>query len=286
MSYRPKRLFRALLFVFFSTIGFAQDSSYHDLKIEISAPHEKLRIGYSVTLHPMLRREAVVQASAEFGDTYVFRHVPDGDYIARAFNASGVLLKEEIVRVGGETLVRMDLPQPPVTRPATGTVSMRQLRNPPSKQARRAFLAAQKHSAAGRNAEAAAELEKAILLSPDFALAHTNLAAMSIRLRDYQRAIDETTVAMEIASPNVYDLSNRALAQWALGRYDDAIRSAGQAVRLDANFGSANFVLGSLLAEDPKTVREGIRYLELVAEKYPDAARNLARARTMLQSLR
>ena len=285
MSYRIQRRAAALFFLVSVSAVLAQSPSAYDLKVEISVPHESLLIGYTVSLYHLQRPEDVMHSSVEFGDTYVFRHIPAGDYAARVFARSGELLKEEIVRVGGgDSLVRINVPQSQIQqqRPGVGLISVRQLQNPPSRKALQAFQAAQKHSAAGQNDKAAAELEKAIRFSPEFALAHTNMAAIRIRLHDYERAVDEATLAMQISSPNVLDLNNRALAQWALARYEDAIRSAEQALRLDANSLTAHFVLGSLLAEDPRTVRQGIPHLERAAEKFPDAARNLARARAKL----
>src|SRR5205085_10774310 len=89
-----------------------QEISFRDLKIEISMEQPAVLIGCSVTLNQLHRPEDVLQSSSEFGDSYVFRHIPTGDYVARVFNPSGALLKEELVRVGGgESLVRINLPQ-------------------------------------------------------------------------------------------------------------------------------------------------------------------------------
>jgi tetratricopeptide (TPR) repeat protein len=86
---------------------------------------------------------------------------------------------------------------------------------------------------------------------------------------------------MEIASPNVLDLCNRALAEWGLKRYEDAMRSSNEALRLDQNAPTAHFVLGAMLARDPKTRREGIEHLQRAADENPAAARILEIARTL-----
>lgn len=284
MFIRSPRLFAALILFVFITAGKAQDGPFHDVKVEVRAAHEELLVGYTVSLHNLQRPEDTRHSSMESGDTYIFRYVPAGDYMARVFNAAGELRREEMIRVGGGlSIVRVELPKPRIVRPTGDRISVRQLQNPPSRKAIQAFQAALKFSAAREEEKAAVELEKAIRISPAFAPAYTNLAAMHIRLRQYERAIDDSTRAMEVGTPNVLDLSNRALAQWALARYEDAMSSAEQALRLDGNAMTAHFVVGSLLAENPKTVREGIRHLERAAERYPDAARKLARTRAALR---
>src|SRR5206468_485862 len=82
-------------------------------------------------------------------------------------------------------------------------------------------------------------------------------------------AAAEATRAIEIGAPNVLDLCNRALAEWGLHRYQDAMRSADRALRLDGNAATAHFVLGTLLAMDAKTLQEGIRHLERAVDGNP-----------------
>lgn len=237
-------------------------------------------MGYTVSLHNLQRAEDVHYSTVEFGDTFSFRQVPAGEYSARVYNAVGELQREEFVRVAGNTVARIELSDRRVAaRPTGARVSVRQLSNPPTKKAFQTFQKACKYSAAGQMERAAAELEKAIGMSPSFAAAHTNLAAMHLRMQHYQQALDEATLAIRLDSPNAIDLANIALAQWGLRRFDEALQAAGQALRLDPSSMTGHFVLGSLLAGDPKTLREGIRHLEVAARRYPQAAKNLEVAR-------
>ena len=56
-----------------------------------------------------------------------------------------------------------------------------------------------------------------VKLSPEFAEAHTNLAAQYLRLGQYEQARGQSTLAMEIAGRNTRDLTNLATAVLALG---------------------------------------------------------------------
>jgi len=76
-------------------------------------------------------------------------------------------------------------------------------------------------------------LEKAIKLSPDFAEAHTNLAAQYMRLSEFEKAYEQARIGLEIAGPNIRDLTNLAAAEWALGRSIEALDHARAALHLD-----------------------------------------------------
>ena len=264
-----------LLFVL-SFTGRSQGRLTQDVKLELRGGAESALMDYSVTLSDLGRRGPSHYPHYESGGTFAFRDVPAGDYRMHVYGGSGELLQEEIVRIGTtNSVISVQLPKRESTRPSGERVSVRQLQNPPHRKAVGYFVAAQKYSEAGQFEKAAAELEKAIRLSPDYAVAHTNLAAQHLRLQRFQQAIDESNIAMEIASPNVRDLCNRALGEWGLERYPEAIASAEEALRLNGNWPTAHFIRGSLLAMNPETRPEGIRHLERVADQMPAAAKNL-----------
>jgi tetratricopeptide (TPR) repeat protein len=283
VNYRTSTPVAACFLIATTLIAAAEEPTKHDLRIELYGHAEVALFGYYVTLQDVGRHTESHHASVESGDSFTFRAVPPGDYMASVYNTTGQIVMQEMVRVGGGySILRLQMRTPPAPRPAADRVSVRQLQSPPSRKAVQAFVAALKYSEAGQPEKAAVELEKAIRISPVFAEAHTNLAAMCLRTRRYEQAIVESTRAMEIGAPNALDLGNRALAEWALGRYDDAIQSAAKALRLSPDAPTPHFVLGSLLIDNPATLREGIRHLERVAARLPDAMQNLERARAAL----
>jgi tetratricopeptide (TPR) repeat protein len=261
----------------------AAQTHLSQLRIEIQN-QGSLPANYSVQLIDYNQRTTVTTVYSDGLGAFSFQAVPEGQYIARLVDAAGQTVSEEVVWVDGVSpVIRINPPaQSVVSRPGSNLVSARQLLHPPSKNAVKAFHDAQKYSDAKQYEKAAAELERAVELSPDFAEAHANLAAQYLHLGRYERAIRETQRAMEIASPNVRDLVNCALGEWALNRQMEALRLAQRALGLDRSSLTANFVAGSLLAMNPATLSEGIRHLEIAADKIPAAARNLAKARQLI----
>jgi predicted O-linked N-acetylglucosamine transferase (SPINDLY family) len=219
------------------------------------------------TNHTFLHR-----ADVGLDGAFVLRSIPPGDYVLRVTSLSGQTVSQQLVSVQ-EHMTDLDVqmpPSPPRTS-APGTVSLRQLRNPPDKRAVRAFYTSVRLSSEGKFQDAAAELEKAVRISPEFADAYTNLAVQHVRMRRYAEAIAETERAMEIAGPNAMNLCNRGFAQFQLGRYAEAADSARAALRLDSRALQAHLILGAVLALDPATRQQAIRHLEIAAETLPSA---------------
>jgi tetratricopeptide (TPR) repeat protein len=254
----------------------AQNNNY-SFTIELQGENSSLVVDYSIQLLDMRDRTIIATA---FGDTlggFAFRGVSAGRYIARVMDGNAFVVREETITLDGVSpSIQLGAPEPQRKSAGGGTVSMQQLMNPPSKAAIKAFTQSQKYSTAGNYQEAAVALEKAIKLSPKFAEAHTNLAAQYLRLGKFEMAREQAKLAMEISGPNTKDLTNLAAASWAVGQAVDALNFARAAVRLDQRALGAQYIMGSILVLSPKTLREGMRHLELAAEKFPSAAQKLA----------
>jgi tetratricopeptide (TPR) repeat protein len=106
----------------------------------------------------------------------------------------------------------------PAREPA-GTVSARRLRHRPPKAARQAYEKAVRSKDAGK---AAAELEKAIELDPDYAEAHNDLGVVFVRLGRYPEAATEFRRAMELAPEESLPRTNLAWVQSATSRRGEA----------------------------------------------------------------
>ncbi len=279
------RLITLFLAIFTAALAPAQNREY-SVKIELQNQNPLVLADYSIQL---LDSNRTLVATA-FGDTlgaFSFRGIQSGHYLARLVDGTGYVVREEMVTLDGVSRsVELMAPQPQQAHAAAASISMRQLRNPPSKAAMKAFVASQKYSEAAQNQQAATALEKAIKLSPEFAEAHTNLAAQYMRLGEFKKAYEQATLGMEIAGPNTKDLTNLAAAAWALGRTAEALDRAQAAIRLDQGAMGAHYIVGSLLIGRPATVQEGLHHLELAAEKFPSAAQKLAVIRQTLAGVR
>jgi tetratricopeptide (TPR) repeat protein len=240
--------------------------------------------GLVVTIAGTNGPAGVMRSEVGVDGAFEFHSVPFGDYMLRVTGLDGEMFCEQLVSVrsyAGELAVRMPEPEARTAASAPATVSVRQLLHPPDKKALKAFEEASRLSAKGRYQEAAAELEKAIQISPDFADAHANLAAQRLRARRYQDALAETQRAIEIAGPRPLILSNRAYAFFQLDRMAEAEDTARAALRLDSGYLPAHAILGAVLANNPASKNEAILHLQLAAPQYPGARESLERLRAM-----
>jgi tetratricopeptide (TPR) repeat protein len=207
---------------------------------------------------------------------FTARSLPFGDYMARVTTLHGDTVSQQLISITQPVAV-VDLRLPPRPAMPTGaTVSARELRNPPRRQAVDLSEAAQRFAGSGRFDRAASELEKAVRISPDYAAAHSNLAVQYLRLGKYREAEAEVRLAMEIAGPNVQDLSNLAFAQLSQERFGEAKASAQAALKLAKGHAPAHLVLGLTLVLEPETRGEGMAHLEEAAKTLESARRAIA----------
>jgi tetratricopeptide (TPR) repeat protein len=104
-------------------------------------------------------------------------------------------------------------------RESPGTVSAKRLRHRPPKAARQAYDKAARNKDAGK---AALELEKAIVLDPDFAEAHNDLGVVYTRLGRYPEATSEFRRAIELVPEESLPHSNLAWVLSAMGQRAEA----------------------------------------------------------------
>ena len=222
------------------------------------------------------------QNSGEF----TFRGIQEGDYTARVVDGSGRVVTEQMIHISSATpMIRMDVPSQMQKQlsPAGNVVSARQLQNPPSNKALKAFAQAQKYSAAGDHAKAAESLEDAVRLSPEFGEAHTNLGAQYLHLGRFQEAADQEQRAIEIGPPNVSSLIDCALAHWALRQHAEALHYAEEALNLDRDSYTGHYIAGSILVLKPETRADGMRHLEIAAKRIPAAGQELTKITAAMQ---
>jgi tetratricopeptide (TPR) repeat protein len=259
--------------------AFAQEPHRADFNGSIHSDREAIYHGYVVELSGTVQRETW-KADVMADGTFVVRDIPNGDYVLRVMTYQGAILKEEFVNVHG-TGSTVDVTLPHVDRPAPGgPVSVRELQHPPAARAVRAAAAAQRFSQEGERGKAVEELQKAIRISPDFAAAHSNLAAEYIRMQEYEAARREIERSLEIAGPNAVDLCNLAFVDTSEHRFPQALEEVKAALRADPANGNAHYILGALLLLDQRTSAEGVRHLEQAAQTVAGAREMLARLRS------
>ena len=255
--------------------AFAQETHRFDFKGAIHSDTEVIYHGYVVEISAMAQHESW-KADVMSDGTFVIREIPDGDYVLRVMTYQGAVLKEEFVSVHGvASMVEVRLPHAERTVPG-GPVSLKELQHPPAAKALRAAVAAQRFAQEGENGKAVEELQKAIRISPEFAAAHSNLAAEYIRMKDYGAARQEIQRSLAIAGPNAIDLCNLAFVDTMEYNFPKALEEVKAALREDPANANGHYILGTLLLLDQRTKEEGVRHLEQAAQSLPGAREVLA----------
>jgi len=161
LVFKPYRLFAVSLL---AAPLLAQDSTA-TVKGRLMGGDESSLNGYFIELSNLSSRVTFGRIDVSFGGDFMVRAVPFGDYLARVTTYHGDAVAQQFVNINQSiTPIDLKLPgRPPA--PSGGTVSARELRSPPRRQAVDAWLAAQRFSASGKFGQAATELEKAVKIS-------------------------------------------------------------------------------------------------------------------------
>jgi tetratricopeptide (TPR) repeat protein len=272
-------LFTSVALLCLNGSAWAQVSEADSVKGELHVDSPRF-VRTELTLSELHGGRSVAEVAVGADGRFEFRHVPYGEYRLTVFDGANQPIHEELISVHDQTQpIQVQVTLPVIERPASGTVSVRELVHPPTKKAFNAVVAAQKFAEAGAHDKAAEQLEKAIQLSPDYATAWINLAAQHIFLKRYEEGLHELEHAGEISKPTAMMLCDMAYAQYALHRYDEGVRSAREALRLDPSHAQAHYLLGSYLALDRRSWAEGIQHLEVAARSMPAARTELEHAR-------
>jgi tetratricopeptide (TPR) repeat protein len=271
--------------LWFAVVLTGQEPDFAELRGEVRQEHTILFERLMVSLYDYSLHQEVASVPLAGDGSFTLRRIPFRTYSVRITNEMGEVVQESMLTVNQRTQpLEILLPARADARPASGPVSVRQLRrHSPARKAFSAFVEAQHFSESQQYDKAAEELEKAIRISPDFAEAHSNLAVQYIRLKRFEDALGELDRASGIAGPNSRNLANRAFALQSVGRHQEAVESARAAVRMDPGNVQAQYLLGNLLARDSRTIRESVGHLERAADTMPVARDALTKVRAMLR---
>ena len=106
------------------------------------------------------------------------------------------------------------------------------------------FRRAYKNDDLGKHEEAIEDLNKAIELKPDYALAYNNRGIAYNNLGQYDRAIEDYDKAIELDPDYTYAYNNRGIAYNNLGQYDRAIEDYDKAIELNPDYAHAYYNRG------------------------------------------
>jgi tetratricopeptide (TPR) repeat protein len=281
----PRPLAALAAIVYLSIPCSAQTNEVPSVKGEVHSDTPVNFRDYRVELEDLNRHGEIYHAELRLDGEFEMRHITAGEYQLRLTTLHGDVVQQDFVTVNSLVpIINVYFRTGRKPTSAPGTVSITQLRHPPDRKAIQSFAAAQRFAASGNPEKAAAELQKAVTISPEFADAYTNLAVQHMRMQRFPEAAEEMQRAIAIAGPNAMRLCNLAYAQINLGRLQEALVSARAALRLDSDSAQGHLILGSLLAGNRRTLPEAITHLERAAETMPSARAVLERAQNALQA--
>jgi hypothetical protein len=246
---------------------------------QLHVPEQEYVQGLFAGIEDVVNHTQIHRVDVATDGTFEFRGVPAGDYILRVTNLHGETVFQQFTTIN-EHMTELSITMPDSGRMESanlrpGRISVTQLLHPPDKKAVQAFHAATRLAESGKYDQAAAELEMAVRISPEFGQAYTNLAVQHIRLSQYEQAAAESTRAMQIGGQDPVNLCNLAFAQFQLHQYAEAEVSSRSALRLDSGYLQAHLVLGTVLALDRATRQEAIAHLQLAAKRFQSAQKTL-----------
>jgi Flp pilus assembly protein TadD len=209
--------------------------------------------------------------------TFEIRGLDPGVYNVVVRTRSGAVLHEQTLDIAALAApLVIELAETKGERPAGGPVSVTELSHPTPKQAMKLEAHAMHLAGGAQHAKAAAELEKALRIAPEFADARNDLGVQYAALGRHEDALAQFQAAVRIAPGMSRAHSNLALALWKVGRLTDAESAVRLAVALDPANLRAHLVLGSLLAGQAQHREEAVRELRLAVPEAPSALLTLA----------
>jgi tetratricopeptide (TPR) repeat protein len=113
--------------------------------------------------------------------------------------------------------------------------------------------------------QAEADLGRVLALHKDVAEANYDVSRAYSNIGDYNRALTYIEAATQKDGKPVY-LNEQGSLLILLGRKEEAIPVLRQTLEADANYVTANRMLGYLLVQNPDTKEEGVKYLQHAQE--------------------
>jgi tetratricopeptide (TPR) repeat protein len=242
------------------------------LRGEVETPGKFLGTGLTAELYDIEHRRDLDPSPVTTSGAFQFHEVPLGRYEVRISRVGGAVLAKELVTVESST-ARLVVRMPDVATASIhgAVVSVRQLAQPTSGKAVKAFQEADRLTANGQPVKAMEMLRRAIAIDPSYSDAYTNLGSHHAGRGEHDQAAEilERAVAAGAADAKVY--TNLAVVYQSLKRPRDAERAVRQALTLDRRYPLACYLLGKLLSADPSKREEALAYLSTAVRSIPEA---------------
>jgi Flp pilus assembly protein TadD len=199
------------------------------------------------------------------------QNVEPGDYQLRVLDSGRQVIQTEYVAVSEtENTFSIRLPErKQAERPATGVVSLSQLKRKIPPKALKEFNKSVSAHQAGDDQKSIEHLNKALELYPDFAEAQSNLGIRYLKLQQYQVATRHFRKAVELLPTCGPAFTNLSVGLFEMDQYPEAQAAARQALKLDGTDDKARMILGLSLAAAGTNPDEALKDLRGVETRFP-----------------
>ena len=197
--------------------------------------------------------------------------LPVGDYRVRVRDSSGALLFDQIKKIspGDDNFFLLLVRDPKWSATALNTVSLSELQHKIPRRAWETYQAAKKAHADGDDNRAVETLLSAIEIDPDYAEAHSDLAALYARQGRLEQGLEHAEIAFKL-DPRLPEAgANLALLLMNSKRYPDAERIARLLLANQYWEDVSHGVLAVSLIGERKDADEALRHLGQSASTLP-----------------
>jgi tetratricopeptide (TPR) repeat protein len=197
--------------------------------------------------------------------------LPVGEYRLRVRDSAGALLYDQVKKItaGDDNFFLLLVRDPKWSAAAVNTVSLSELQHKTPRRAWEAYQAAKKAHADGQDERAVESLLSAIEIDPDFAEAHSDLAALYARQGRTEQGLEHAEIAFKL-DPRLPEAgANLALLLMNSKRYPDAERIARRLLANQYWEDVSHGVLAVSLIGEHKDADEALRHLGQSASTLP-----------------
>jgi len=208
-----------------------------------------------------------------------FKSVPPGYYQIRVTDVSGTTVYQQAKSLGGDdNFVFLVVRDPRAEQAVRNTVSLSALQHKTPRRAWDAFRAAQKAHTAGDTEKSIQHLQEALRIDPDFAEAHSDLAATYAQMGRTDEALEQAETAFKL-NPQLPEAGcNFALLLVSLKHYPEAEIAARRMLGGGYYVAVLQSVLAISLIEQRKDINEALDYLKQAVTELPFVRLLAARA--------
>jgi predicted Zn-dependent protease len=245
--------------------------SHLNLRGQIANPSQVVFIGISVELCERTGRVISRKQVAADGE-FDFESPPSGFYILRVVDSSGNFITEQFVdpnNGSGEILVKM--PERKGDGPASGSVSLAELRHKVPPKALREADKADKSVHKNDLPAVISHLEKALEIDPEFFAARRNLAKALLSTGQNEKAIPVLQSLLQAEPRSVLAYDGLGTVYLTSRRFADAEAAARKALEIDGSNELGHWLLGCSLTALGKADSEALKHLARIGKRFPRA---------------